>query len=84
MIDKLKNRFEEVALPFAKEVKEMIKTYGDVELGQTTISQLYGGMKSIKAMTWETSLLDAEEGIRFRGYSIPELCDKLPKAKGDT
>jgi len=84
MIDKLKNRFEEVALPFAKEVKEMIKTYGDVELGQTTVSQLYGGMKSIKAMTWETSLLDAEEGIRFRGYSIPELCDKLPKAKGDT
>lgn len=84
MMDKLKNRFEEVALPFSKEVKEMIKTYGDVELGQTTISQLYGGMKSIKAMTWETSLLDAEEGIRFRGYSIPELCEKLPKAKGDS
>jgi hypothetical protein len=24
-------------------------------------------------MLWETSLLDAEEGIRFRGYNIPEL-----------
>jgi citrate synthase len=24
-------------------------------------------------MLWETSLLDAEEGIRFRGFSIPEL-----------
>lgn len=24
-------------------------------------------------MLWETSLLDPEEGIRFRGYSIPEL-----------
>jgi citrate synthase len=30
----------------------------------------------------ETSLLDANEGIRFRGYSIPELKDKLPKVKG--
>jgi citrate synthase len=29
----------------------------------------------------ETSLLDAQEGIRFRGYSIPELQEKLPKAK---
>lgn len=26
-----------------------------------------------QGMLWETSLLDAEEGIRFRGYSIPEL-----------
>jgi citrate synthase len=25
-------------------------------------------------------LLDAQEGIRFRGYSIPELQDKLPKS----
>ena len=31
-------------------------------------------------MLWETSLLDAEEGIRFRGYSIPELQEKLPAA----
>jgi citrate synthase len=30
----------------------------------------------------ETSLLDANEGIRFRGYSIPELQTRLPKAKG--
>jgi hypothetical protein len=26
-----------------------------------------------QSMLWETSLLDAEEGIRFRGYNIPEL-----------
>ena len=24
-------------------------------------------------MLWETSLLDPEEGIRFRGYSIPDV-----------
>jgi citrate synthase len=30
----------------------------------------------------ETSLLDAEEGIRFRGYSIPELSEKLPRLEG--
>lgn len=27
----------------------------------------------LQGMLWETSLLDAEEGIRFRGFSIPEL-----------
>lgn len=40
-----------------------------------------GGMRGIPGMLWETSLLDAEEGIRFRGYSIPELQAKLPAAK---
>lgn len=34
-------------------------------------------------MLWETSLLDADEGIRFRGYSIPELQEKLPRTKAD-
>jgi citrate synthase len=33
-------------------------------------------------MITETSLLDAQDGIRFRGYSIPELQEKLPKAEG--
>lgn len=29
-------------------------------------------MKRQQGLLWETSLLDPEEGIRFRGYSIPE------------
>jgi citrate synthase len=45
-----------------------------------TIDQAYGGMRDITSMIWEPSLLDAEEGIRFRGYSIPELREKLPRA----
>lgn len=31
-------------------------------------------------MLWETSLLDADEGIHFRGYSIPAIQAKLPAA----
>ena len=27
----------------------------------------------LQGMLWETSLLDPDEGIRFRGFSIPEL-----------
>jgi hypothetical protein len=39
-------------------------------------------MRSVQSMIWETSLLDAQEGIRFRGHSIPDLQKSLPKAKG--
>ena len=46
-----------------------------------TLDQLLGGARSIKCILWETSLLDSLEGIRFRGYTIPELQEKLPGAK---
>lgn len=57
------------------------KKHGSQKLGDVTVDMAIGGMRGIPAMLWETSLLDADEGIRFRGYSIPDLEAKLPKAK---
>jgi citrate synthase len=74
----IKEQFAAKALPMAAEIKEFIKKNENVDLGSYTIGQAYGGMKSIKALVTETSLLDADEGIRFRGYTIPELREKLP------
>ena len=45
---------------------------------------MYGGMRGIKGLVTETSVLDPDEGIRFRGYSIPECQKLLPKAAGGT
>ena len=43
---------------------------------------MYGGMRTMKGLVTETSVLDADEGIRFRGYTIPECQELLPKAPG--
>eukprot|EP00455_Lapot_gusevi_P009998 TRINITY_DN144_c0_g1_i1.p1 TRINITY_DN144_c0_g1~~TRINITY_DN144_c0_g1_i1.p1 ORF type:complete len:487 (+),score=224.68 TRINITY_DN144_c0_g1_i1:74-1534(+) len=64
---------------FLKQVKEK---YGKEVLGHSTVDQTIGGMRSVKCMLYQTSLLDAEEGIRFRGHTIPEVQAKLPKAPG--
>lgn len=61
-------------------IKALKTTHGEVQIGTCTVDQAYGGMRSVQSMIWETSLLDAQEGIRFRGYSIPELQKALPKA----
>jgi len=58
------------------------KTHGSKSLGEVTVDQAIGGARGVKCMIWETSLLDAEEGIRFRGYTIPELQSLLPDYKG--
>ena len=82
--DKLKEKFASVALPMATQQKEFLKEHGNLVIGQYTIEQVYHGMKGMIGMVTETSKLDPEEGIRFRGYTIPELREKLPKAPGGT
>lgn len=78
----LKERLEEL-IPAQQEKFKMIKKeYGDKSLGTVTVDQAIGGARSVKCMIWETSLLDAEEGIRFRGMTIPELQEALPPASG--
>jgi citrate synthase len=76
----IKERFREKSSVVSAEIKELLKTHGDKKIGEVSLSQIYQGMRGITGLVTETSLLDAQEGIRFRGYSIPELRDKLPKA----
>ncbi len=78
----VKDRFQEVATRQAQEIKDIIAKHGEKSLGATTVAQAYQGMRGIPGLITETSLLDANEGIRFRGFSIPELREKLPKAEG--
>ena len=80
----LKDRFKAKADTHAAEIKELLNKNGDKPIGEVKLSQIYQGMRGITGLVSETSLLDAQEGIRFRGYSIPELREKLPKANGGT
>lgn len=83
-MDPLKQLFQEKSTAHAKAVKELIKEHGNRVVDDVKLEQVYGGMRDITCMLWEPSLLDAEEGIRFRGYSIPELRQKLPTAPNGT
>jgi citrate synthase len=58
------------------------RDYGSKVVGEITLDQVYGGARGIKSLVWEGSVLDAEEGIRFRGRTIPECQELLPKAPG--
>jgi len=80
----LRERLSEIIPERQEEVKQIKKEYGSKSLGEVTVDMAYGGMRGIKGMIWECSVLDPEEGIRFRGLSIPECQSKLPTAdEGD-
>jgi citrate synthase len=80
----IKDRFKIKADEVAAEIKDLLKEHGNKKIGEVVLSQVYQGMRGITGLVSETSLLDSREGIRFRGYSIPELQVKLPKAHGGT
>ena len=81
-MEKLKQLFYTRSKELGAEIKAFLKEKGQTVIDQVTVDQVIGGMRGIKAMYWETSELDAEEGIRFRGLSINELREKLPTWPG--
>ena len=80
-MDPLKKKFFEKASALRTEVRAILKEHGNTKVDEVVLRQLYGGARGIKMMIWETSQLDPIEGIRFRGYSIPELKKLLPKGE---
>merc|ERR1719433_2505006 len=78
----LKDKVIELIPQKQAEIVEFRKKHGETKIGDINVNMVYGGMRGMKAMVWETSVLDPVEGIRFQGYSIPELQGGvLPTAK---
>jgi len=81
-MDRLKQKFFEKSSALKVEMKKLLKEHGNKKADEVVLGQVFGGMRGVKSMIWETSALDANEGIRFRGYNIPEIKEKLPKIPG--
>jgi len=60
----------------------LLKQFGDVKVSDVTISQAIGGARGVRCLVTDISYLDPNEGIRFRGHTIPETLAMLPKVPG--
>jgi citrate synthase len=65
-----------------KRTTKLVKEYGDTKVGEVTIAQAIGGARGVRCLVTDISYLDPEEGIRFRGKTIPEVMEALPKPPG--
>ncbi|XP_016469377.1 citrate synthase, mitochondrial [Nicotiana tabacum] len=77
----LRSELQELIPEQQDRLKKLKSEHGKVQLGNITIDMVLGGMRGMTGLLWETSLLDPDEGIRFRGLSIPECQKVLPTAK---
>jgi citrate synthase len=78
----LKEKFLGKVGPMRERVQKLLKEKGNVKVDEVALNQVIGGMRDINSMLWVISDLDPQEGIRFRGLTIPDLQAKLPKAPG--
>ncbi len=60
----------------------LLKEYGDVKVSDVTVAQAIGGARGVRSLVTDISYLDPMEGIRFRGRTIPETFEVLPKVPG--
>jgi citrate synthase len=74
----LKQKIEE----FRPRTTKLVKEFGKVVIDQVTIDQAIGGARDVRNLVTDISYLDPQEGIRFRGKTIPETFEALPKAPG--
>jgi citrate synthase len=63
-------------------VAKLVKEYGSFVIANVTVEQIYGGIRNVPIQVSDISYIDPQEGIRLRGYTIPELLKLLPKASG--
>jgi len=78
----LKETLLEVIPAKQAQIKDLRANHGSVKVGDVKIENIIGGMRGLKAMLWEGSVLDPNEGIRFHGLSISDCQKVLPPAKG--
>jgi citrate synthase len=78
----IKEKFADLLPEWRERVKALVKDHGNVKVGEVNIAQVFGGMRDVKSLVTDISYVDPVEGIRFRGLTIPEVLERLPKAEG--
>jgi len=80
----LKAKLKEKIEAHRPRTTKLVKEFGKVIIDQVTIDQCIGGARDVRSLVTDISYLDPQEGIRFRGKTIPETFEALPKAPGST
>ena len=69
----LKDKLYEKIQEHRSRTSKLVKEYGDKVIDQVTVGQALGGMRGIKSLVTDISYLDPYEGIRYRGFTLPEV-----------
>lgn len=73
--DKLAERIPAVKA----EIEKVVHDHGDKKISDVTVAQAYGGMRGIKCMVCDTSVVQPDTGLILRGIPLSEVSDRKPE-----
>ena len=62
-----------------EEIANVRKNVGDKVISEVTVNQAYGGMRGVKAMICDTSVVEPDKGLIVRGHPLLEIKHLWPE-----
>jgi citrate synthase len=78
-VTELQDKIQALAKKKTPDFMKLRKEKGQVKIGEVTVETAMLGMKATPLMVCETSMLDPKVGVKYRGYTLKECNEKLPK-----
>lgn len=58
---------------------EALKQHGSRTISEVTAAQAFGGMRDVRALVCDTSVVDPDRGLIIRGIPVRQLLDRTPE-----
>ena len=78
----IEEKIAEVLPEFTDRINNIVKKYPQFKVCDVTVEQITAGIRGVQIQVSDISYVDPYEGIRFRGYTVPETLKLLPKKPG--
>ena len=75
----LQQRLQELVPEWRKERARLLTDKGDKVISECTVAQAFGGMRGVKGMICDTSLVEPDKGLIIRGYPLLEIENLWPE-----
>ncbi len=75
----LRDAFKSKISDLREDVHRLVAEHGDKVIGESTVAQAYGGMRGLKCMVCDTSLVSPDKGLILRGIPLSELTHLSPE-----
>ena len=79
MAKTLKEKLGELIPKLREERTTLVKGHGEVKISEVSVAQAIGGMRGVKGMVCDTSVVEPDKGLIIRGIPVMELTEKLPE-----
>ena len=75
----LQEKFAQLVPELRKERAGVLKAKGDAEISKVSVKQAFGGMRGIKGMICDTSVVEPDKGLIIRGIPLLDVKELWPE-----